>query len=73
MLEKTTLAKTPVPDINLWSSSEKMRLLSLVDKRLKADAQERDALNAEIDLFVSDAYGLTASERKALGLEDIQN
>ena len=50
-----------------------MRLLSLVDKRLKADAQERDALNVEIDLFVSDAYGLTASERKALGLEDIQN
>jgi hypothetical protein len=73
MLENKTLAKTPVPDINLWSSSEKMRLLSLVDKRLKADAQERDVLNSEIDLFVSDAYGLTANERRALGLEDIQN
>jgi hypothetical protein len=73
MLENKTLAKTPVPDINLWSFSEKTRLLSLVDKRLKADAQERDALNVEIDLFVSDAYGLTASERRALGLEDTQN
>ena len=73
MLENKTLAKTPVPDINLWSSSEKMRLISIVDKRLKADGQERDALDAEIDLFVSDAYGLTASERRALGLEDIQS
>jgi methylase of polypeptide subunit release factors len=72
MLENRTLAKTPVPDINLWSASEKMRLVTLVDKRLKADAQERDALNAEIELFVSDAYGLTATERRALGLEDIE-
>ena len=44
-----------------------------MDKRLKSDAQERDALNAEIDLFVSDAYGLTASERRALGRKDIPN
>jgi hypothetical protein len=73
MLENRTLAKTPVPNINLWSSSEKMRLISMVDRRLKADAQERVLLDAEIDLFVSEAYGLTASERKALGLEVIQN
>jgi hypothetical protein len=73
MLEKKTLARTPVPDINLWSSSEKMRLISLVDKRLKADGQERDALDAEIDLFVSEAYGLTTGERRALGLEDLRS
>src|SRR4029077_7271701 len=35
MLESKTLAKTPVPDINSWSSSDKKRLLGLVDKRLK--------------------------------------
>ena len=51
MLEKKTLAQTPVPDINLWSSSEKVRLVSLVDKRLKADAQQRDSLNSEIELL----------------------
>ena len=71
MLESKTLAKTPVPDINSWSSSDKKRLLGLVDKRLKADTQEREALNAEIDLFVSDAYGLDANERRALGLEEV--
>ena len=60
MLEKKTLAQTPVPDINLWSSSEKMRLVSLVDKRLKADAQQRDSLNSEIELFIRGAYGLSA-------------
>ena len=70
MLESKTLAKTPVPDINLWSSSDKKRLLGLVDRRLKAEGAQRDSLNAEIDVFVSDAYGLTANERKALGLEE---
>jgi hypothetical protein len=73
MLENKTLAKTPVPDINLWGSSEKMRLITLVDKRLKANGPERDALDAEIDLFISEAYGLTTNQRRALGLEDIQS
>lgn len=73
MLENKTLAKTPVPDINLWTTSEKMRLVGLVDKRQNNDSQERDALNAEIDLHISEAYGLTAKERKAIGLEDIRN
>ena len=73
MLENKTLAKTPVPDINLWSSSEKMRLISLVDKRMKADPKERDSINAAIELLISDAYGLTANERRALGLEDIRS
>ncbi|HWZ43573.1 MAG TPA: N-6 DNA methylase [Candidatus Saccharimonadales bacterium] len=71
MLESKTLARTPVPDINSWSSSDKKRLLGLVDKRLKAEGQQREAVSAEIDLFVSDAYGLTANERKALGLEEV--
>ena len=69
MLESKTLAKTPVPDVNSWSSSDKKRLLSLVDRRLKADPQQRESLTDEIDTFVSDAYGLTANERRALGLE----
>ena len=73
MLENKTLAKTPVPDINLWSTSEKVRLVGLVDKRLRSDPSERDALNAEIDLFVSEAYGLSAKERKAIGLENARN
>jgi hypothetical protein len=69
MLESKTLAKTPVPDVNRWGSSDKKRLLTLVDKRLRAEGEMRDALSAEIDSVVSDAYGLTASERRALGLE----
>jgi hypothetical protein len=69
MLESKTLAKTPVPDVNNWSSSDKKRLLGLVDKRLKAEGEQRDALSTEIDAFVSEAYGLSANERKALGLE----
>jgi hypothetical protein len=72
MLESKTLKKTPVPDINRWGSPQKKRLLELVDKRLRADGQQSETLNAEIDLFVSDAYGLTAIERKALGLEEAQ-
>src|SRR4029077_1473771 len=71
MLESKTLAKTPVPDINSWSSSDKKRLLGLVDKRLKAEGQQREVLSAEIDLFVSDAYGLSLNERKALGIEEV--
>jgi hypothetical protein len=72
MLENKTLAKTPVPDVNLWSSSEKKKLLTLVDRRLRADGEERDRLSAEIDSFVSDAYGLSASERRALGIEEVR-
>jgi len=70
MLESKTLAKTPVPDINRWSSSEKKRLIELVDKRLEAEGHQRDQLNSETDRFVSDAYGLTGKERKALGFQE---
>ena len=70
MLEKKTLAKTPVPDISRWSSSEKKKLLMLVDKRLKAEGGERERLGVRIDSLVSDAYGLSASERRALGIEE---
>jgi len=70
MLESKTLKRTPVPDINRWTSSEKKRLLGLVEKRLRAEKQETDILNAEIDALVSDAYGLTSNERRALGLEE---
>jgi hypothetical protein len=69
MLESKTLAKTPVPDVNLWTASDKKRLLGLVDRRLKSDVLQRDALSAEIDAFVSEAYGLSANERRALGIE----
>lgn len=71
MLESKTLARTPVPDIDSWSSSDKKRLLTLVDHRLRADTGEREVLNSQIDLFVSDAYGLSANERKALGMQEV--
>jgi len=70
MLESKTLAKTPIPDLDRWTSFDKKLLLELVDKRLKAEDKQRDILNAEIDRVVSDAYGLTAKERKALGFEE---
>jgi methylase of polypeptide subunit release factors len=72
MLESKTLQKTPVPDINRWTYTEKARLIALVDKRLKSDGQEVELLNLEIDTLVSDAYGLNANERRALGLDGKQ-
>jgi type I restriction-modification system DNA methylase subunit len=71
MLESKTLKRTPVPNINVWTPSEKKRLLGLVDKRLKADGAQREMLEEEIDQFVSDAYGLTRSEQRALGMEEV--
>lgn len=72
MLESKTLAKTPVPDIGRWTSSEKKKLLTMVDMRLAADRNQLEALDSEIDRFISDAYGLSPNERKALGLEETQ-
>jgi hypothetical protein len=68
MLEPGTLSRTPVPNVNRWSTAEKKQLLRLVDARLRAEDGQRERLNSEIDQFVSDAYGLSATERKALGL-----
>jgi len=67
MLESKTLAKTPVPDFDTWDPIKKKRLIDLVDERLQAEGRHQDALNLEIDSLVSDAYGLTPSERKTLG------
>jgi hypothetical protein len=67
MLESKTLEKTPVPDISRWSAVDKKKLLTLVDRRLRDDA-DRDEISAEIDEFVADAYGLNPAERRALGL-----
>jgi len=70
MLESKTLARTPVPDIARMSSSVKTVLIDLVERRIKADGQQRDALNAELDAFVSDLYELSSAERRSLGLEE---
>ena len=69
MLESNTLANTPVPDINRWTSADKKQLIGLVDRRIRGEGDQRDALNSEIEAFISEAYGLSDKERKALGLE----
>ena len=69
MLEPKTLAITPVPDITRWTSSEARQILDLVNKRTKADQDEWASLDARMDAIMSNAYGLTAQERRALGLE----
>jgi type I restriction-modification system DNA methylase subunit len=69
MLESKTLRRTPVPDVSRWSTPDRRRLLALVDRRLKVEGTMIAGIDEEIDRFVSDAYGLTANERRALGLE----
>ncbi len=70
MLESKTLAFTPVPDITRWSSIETRQVLDMVDKRTKAKPDARESIDAQIDLIMCDAYGLTSQERQGLGLQD---
>jgi len=70
MLESKTLLRTPVPDVNRWTASDQKRLLALVDRRIRAEESQVSSLNAEIEEIISEAYGLTPSERRVLGLED---
>ncbi len=69
MLESKTLSRTPVPDVASLSAGDKRRFLRLVDNRLVAEGSQKELLNREIDALVSDAYGLTRAERRAIGIE----
>lgn len=67
-LEPKTLKHTPVPSPD--TSPVKVRqILELVDRRMLT--QGRDAIDLEnrIDQLVADLYGLSAEERKTLGME----
>ena len=69
-LENKTLQDTPVPDVTQVSSTVSQALLKLVDKRIKAtSAEDIGRHDAAIEDVVSDLYGLTAHERRTLGLD----
>ena len=69
VLEVTTLRKTPVPDPTKVPASTMRHLLNLVDRRLVASDAESLELEAQLDKVVLEIYGLTSTEREALGLE----
>ena len=70
MLENKTLQDTPVPDVTAVSPSVSRALLRLVDKRIKANSTEEiGQYDVKIEDMVSDLYGLTTHDRRALGLD----
>ncbi|MBM3476812.1 MAG: hypothetical protein FJX75_26365 [Armatimonadetes bacterium] len=68
LLEPKTLGPTPVPDPSTVPTNMIARLLDLVDTRLVAAEPGAIALEAEIDEVVSQLYGLSPGERRAMGL-----
>lgn len=70
MLEPKTMRTTPVPDPRKVPTSKMRRLLALVDRRMLASGLAALELEYRIDDLVADLYGLSASERRALGVED---
>jgi len=70
VLEVTTLRKTPVPDPTTVPAADMRHLLVLVEKRFAAVGSEFIQIEKEIDQVILDLYGLTASDRRVLGLEE---
>ena len=69
MLEPKTLKKTPVPDPMGVSPILRKKLIDLVRLRLESTGSEAIKIESEIDIVVSDLYGLTPEEREELGVE----
>lgn len=68
MLEPRTLRKTPVPDPARVSSTTMRRLFRLVDERVLAEGSDALETEKQIDELVADLYGMSAGERRALGM-----
>jgi len=70
-LEAATLSQTPVPDPSKVGSSTMRLILRLVEKRLTCTHGEAArALERELDGLVAGLYGLTADERRGIGMEE---
>lgn len=68
-IEPHTLEQTPVPNPTLIPAVIKKSLISLVDVRLVTSGAAAIAVERQIDRLVADLYGLTAAERRVLGME----
>jgi hypothetical protein len=68
MLEVKTLNTTPVPDPSKVSTSTMRHLLDVTNRRLQITGPETSILETEIDELVSELYGLTQAQRRALGM-----
>ena len=69
-LEAATLSRTRVVDPSKVDHATMRQTIRLVDKRLGCeDPETADKLEQEIDTVVAELYGLTAKERKGIGME----
>jgi type I restriction-modification system DNA methylase subunit len=70
MLEKKTLAETPIPDPSKVSSAMKRKIIGLVESRLSAEGESVIPIGREIDRLVAELYGLTRDDRIAIGMDN---
>ena len=68
MLEPKTLKQIPVPNLSTVPTSILNRLIGLVDAYLLGNATKES--DREIAQMVSELYGLSAAERRVLGIEN---
>lgn len=69
MLEPAPLKNVPVPDPTKVSPRTMSRIVRLVEKRLVSDDSDVAHVEKEIDILVTELYGLSTAERKAIGLD----
>lgn len=68
MLEPKTLKQIPIPDPTRVSARDMKELLDLVEHRIQVETGLE--IESQIEEIVSDLYGLSASERRGLGIEE---
>jgi len=69
-LEAATLSRTRVVDPSKVDHATMRQTIRLVDRRLGCeDPETAEKLEREIDTVVAELYGLTAKERKGIGME----
>jgi hypothetical protein len=68
MLEKKTLRNLRVPNPKDVEPAMMKRILKLVDKRLDEPALRE--VEAQLDELVSQLYGLSAEDRRLMGMEE---
>ena len=67
-IKLATLKMVPVPDPSKLSFVDMRRIVSLVEKRLSAKREEYAELEATLDVMVADLYGLSAKEKRSMGI-----
>lgn len=68
MLEPKSLSNLPVPNPENVDPGLLFELLSLVDRRLVASENDALMIEREIDNIVSSMYGMTAKDKRSIGL-----